>query len=117
MGTVPVVCVGASGWWPPVDSGTQRLGLKMGHFVRDHPTGDPRSAGVKGSDRISGGAGQGPQQKIVSKATGSARQPAVRGVRFLAYLAYALTVALGIPAAILLLLLLTGPRRRRVAAA
>lgn len=117
LDTDPAGYVGATVWWTLDDYWTQRPGIKIEHFGLYQPTGDPRPAGVQAADLFSGGAGRGPQQKIVSKATGSARQPAVRGVRFLAYLAYALTVALGIPAAILLLLLLTGPRRRRVPAA
>ena len=46
-------------------------------------------------------------------ATGQPRQPAARGLAFLGYLGYALTVALAIPAIILLGLLLV--RRRRQA--
>ena len=45
--------------------------------------------------------------------TGQARQPAAQGLRFLGYLAYGLSVALAIPAIILLGLLLVGRPRRK----
>ena len=54
---------------------------------------------------FSGGAGQGAKQKIVSTATGQPRRPAVQGLRFIGYLAYALVVALAIPTVILLVML------------
>jgi beta-glucuronidase len=110
--TGPGGFVGATVWWTLDDYWTQRPGIKIEHFGLYQPSGDPRPAALQAADLFSGGAGQGPQRKIVSSGTGSARQPAQRGVRFLGYLAYALTLALGIPAAILLLLLV-GPRRPR----
>jgi len=62
---------------------------------------------------FSGGAGQGAKQNIVSTAVGQAHLPAGRSLRFLGYLAYALTMALAILAIILLVLLGLGPRSRR----
>jgi beta-glucuronidase len=111
--TSPGGFVGATVWWTLDDYWTQRPGIKIEHFGLYSPNGDARPAGLQAADLFSGGAGQGPQRKITSSGTGSARQPAQRSVRFLGYLAYALTLALGIPAAILLVLLLAPRRRRR----
>jgi hypothetical protein len=86
--------------------------VKIEHFGLFAPNGDPRPAGVQAAELFAGGAGQGAKQKIVSSATGQARN-AAPALRFLGYFAYALTVALAIPAAILLLLLLARPRPRR----
>jgi hypothetical protein len=105
--------VGATVWWTLDDYWTQRPGVKIEHFGLYQPTGDPRPAGLQAAALFGGGAGQGPRRNIVSSGTGSARQAAQRSVRFLGYLAYALTLSLGIPAAILLLLLLAPRRRRR----
>jgi beta-glucuronidase len=107
--------VGATVWWTLDDYWTQRPGVKIEHFGLFAPNGDPRPAGLQAAELFSGGAGQGAKQKIVSTATGQARQPAAEGLRFLGYLAYALTMALAI-LAILLLLLLLGRRPRRPAA-
>ena len=110
--------VGATVWWTLDDYWTQRPGVKLEHFGLYAPNGDPRPAGLQAAALFSGGAGQGAKQKIVSTATGQAHQPAVQNLRFLGYLAYALTMALAIPAIILLGLLLLrrrAPRRRAVA--
>ncbi len=104
--------VGATVWWTLDDYWTQRPGVKIEHFGLYQPGGDARLAGIQAAELFSGGAGQGPQRKIVSSGSGTARQPVVGSVRFLGYLAYALTLALGIPA-LLLLLLLLAPRRAR----
>ena len=90
--------------------------MKIEHFGLFSPDGAARLAGVQAAELFTGGAGQGAQQKIVSTATGQARQPAAQGLRFLGYLAYALTVALTILAIFLLLLLWMGrrPSRRAV---
>jgi hypothetical protein len=85
--------------------------VKIEHFGLFTPDGDPRLAGVQAADLFSGGAGQGARQKIVSNAVGEPRLPAVQGLRFLGYLAYALAVSLAIPAIILLVLLTRGPRK------
>jgi beta-glucuronidase len=109
--------VGATVWWTLDDYWTQRPGVKIEHFGLFAPNGDPRPAGLQAADLFTGGAGQGARQKIVSTATGQARQPAEQGLRFLAYLAYALTMALAILAVILLLMLWIGrrpPRRAEV---
>jgi beta-galactosidase len=106
--------VGAAVWWTLDDYWTQRPGVKIEHFGLYAPNGDPRPAGLQGSDLFAGGAGQGVQQKIVSSGFGRPREPAVGGARFVGYLAYAVTVALGIPAAILLVLLRAPRRRRRI---
>jgi hypothetical protein len=109
--------VGATVWWTLDDYWTQRPGVKIEHFGLFTPNGDPRPAGLQAADLFTGGAGQGARQKIVSTATGQARQPAEQGLRFLAYLAYALTMALAILAVILLLMLWIGrrpPRRAEV---
>jgi hypothetical protein len=111
LDTNPSGFVGASVWWTLDDYWTQRPGVKIEHFGLYAPNGDPRPAGLQAADLFAGGAGQGAKQKIVSSATGEARKPAP-ALRFLGYLAYALIVALAIPAAILLLLLWTRPRRR-----
>ena len=105
--------VGATVWWTLDDYWTQRPGLKVEHFGLFTPEGSARLAGVQAAELFSGGAGQGAQQKIVSTAIGQARQPAAQGLRFLAYLAYALTVALAILAIFLLLLLWMGRRPPR----
>jgi beta-glucuronidase len=105
--------VGATVWWTLDDYWTQRPGVKIEHFGLYQPSGDPRPAGLQAAALFGGGAGQGPQRNIVSSGTGSARQPSLRSIRFLGYLAYALTLALGILAAILLLLLLAPRRPRR----
>ena len=105
-------------WWTLDDYWTQRPGVKLEHFGLYAPNGDPRPAGLQAAALFSGGAGQGAKQKIVSTATGQAHQPAVQNLRFLGYLAYALTMALAIPAIILLGLLLLrrrAPRQRAVA--
>lgn len=109
--------VGASVWWTLDDYWTQRPGLKVEHFGLFTPDGNARLAGVAAAELFSGGAGQGAQRKIVSTATGQARHPAAQGLRFLGYLAYALTVALAILAIFLLLLLWMGRRPARRAAA
>ena len=100
-------------WWTLDDYWTQRPGGTIEHFGLYKPNGDPRPAGLQAAALFSGGAGQGARQGIVSMATGQPRQPAARGLAFLGYLGYALTVALAIPAIILLGLLLV--RRRRQA--
>jgi hypothetical protein len=102
--------VGATVWWTLDDYWTQRPGLKVEHFGLYAPNGDLRAAGRQAAELFSGGAGQGARNKIVSTAIGQPRQPALQSVRFLGYLAYALTMALTILAIILLVLLL---RRRR----
>jgi len=105
--------LGATIWWTLDDYWTQRPGVKIEHFGLYKPNGDARPAGLQAAALFSGGAGQGAQQRIQSKATGQPRQSAEQGVRFLGYLAYALSVALAIPAIILLgLLLVRRPRRR-----
>jgi beta-galactosidase len=111
LDTNPSGFVGAAVWWTLDDYWTQRPGVKIEHFGLYAPNGDPRPAGLQAAELFAGGAGQGAKQKIVSSATGQARKSAP-ALRFLGYLAYALTVALAIPAAILLLLLLTRPRSR-----
>ncbi len=111
LDTNPSGFVGAAVWWTLDDYWTQRPGVKIEHFGLYAPNGDPRPAGLQAAELFAGGAGQGAKQKIVSSATGQARKSAP-ALRFLGYVAYALTVALGIPAAILLLLLLTRPRPR-----
>ena len=103
--------MGAAVWWTLDDYWTQRPGVKIEHFGLFTPNGNPRPAGIQAADLFSGGAGQGARQKIVSNAVGEPRQPAVQGLRFLGYLAYALIVSLAIPAIILLLLLVRPPRR------
>ncbi|HEY9287418.1 MAG TPA: sugar-binding domain-containing protein [Candidatus Dormibacteraeota bacterium] len=100
-------------WWTLDDYWTQRPGVKIEHFGLFTPNGDPRPAGVQAAQLFSGGAGQGANQRIVSKATGAAIPPAFQGSRLAGYLLYALTLSLALPAAILLLLLI-GARRRRV---
>ncbi len=105
--------VGATVWWTLDDYWTQRPGLKVEHFGLFTPEGNARLAGVQAAELFSGGAGQGAQQKIVSTATGQARQPAAQGLRFLGYLAYALTVAIAILGIFLLLLLWMGRRPPR----
>ena len=111
LDTNPSGFVGAAVWWTLDDYWTQRPGGKIEHFGLYAPNGDPRPAGLQAAELFAGGAGQGAKQKIVSSARGQARKSAP-ALRFLGYLAYALTVALAIPAAILLLLLLTRPRAR-----
>jgi len=108
--------LGAAVWWTLDDYWTQRPGVKIEHFGLYKPSGDPRAAGLQAAALFSGGAGQGARQGIVSTATGQPRQPAARGLRFLGYLAYALTVALAIPAVILLGLLFVRHRRRQAVA-
>ena len=105
--------VGATVWWTLDDYWTQRPGLKIEHFGLYAPNGDPRPAGLQAAALFSGGAGQGAKQNIVSTAVGQAHLPAGRSLRFLGYLAYALTMALAILAIILLVLLGLGPRSRR----
>jgi beta-galactosidase len=112
LGTNPSGFVGAAVWWTLDDYWTQRPGVKIEHFGLFAPDGVPRPAGLQAAELFAGGAGQGAKQKIVSSATGQARN-AAPALRFVGYFAYALTVALAIPAAILLLLLLTRPRPRR----
>jgi len=105
--------LGATIWWTLDDYWTQRPGVKIEHFGLYKPNGDARPAGLQAAALFSGGAGQGAQQRIQSKGTGQPRQPAEQGLRFLGYLAYALIVALAIPAIILLgLLLVRRPRRQ-----
>ena len=111
LDTNPSGFVGAAVWWTLDDYWTQRPGVKIEHFGLYAPNGDPRPAGLQAAELFAGGAGQGAKQKIVSSATGQARQSAP-ALRFLGYLGYALIVSLAIPAAILLLLLLTRPRPR-----
>ena len=79
------------------------------HPERRAVVGDRHQA----AELFAGGAGQGAKQKIVSSATGQARK-AAPALRFFGYLAYALVIALAIPAAILLGLLVTRPRPRRM---
>ena len=100
-------------WWTLDDYWTQRPGVRIEHFGLFTPNGDPRPAGLQAAELFSGGAGQGARQKIVSSATGAPIQPAFEGKLLLGYLAYALTVALAIPA-VILLGLLARQRRRRV---
>jgi beta-glucuronidase len=109
LDTNPSGFVGAAVWWTLDDYWTQRPGVKIEHFGLYAPNGDPRPAGLQAAELFAGGAGQGAKQKIVSSATGLARK-AAPSLRFVGYLAYALIVALAIPAAILLGLLLTRPR-------
>lgn len=111
LDTSPSGYVAATVWWTLDDYWTQRPGVKIEHFGLFTPNGDPRPAGIAAADLFSGGAGQGARQKIVSNAVGEPLQPAVQGLRFLGYLAYALVVSLAIPAIILLLLLIRPPRR------
>ncbi|MDQ6713956.1 MAG: beta galactosidase jelly roll domain-containing protein [Candidatus Dormibacteraeota bacterium] len=109
--------VGATVWWTLDDYWTQRPGLRIEHFGLYAPDGAARPAGRQAAELFSGGAGQGARNKIVSTAIGQAQQPAVRSLRFLGYLAYALTMALTILATILLGLLLLRrrpPRRAMV---
>jgi hypothetical protein len=108
--------VGATVWWTLDDYWTQRPGLRIEHFGLYTPNGDARPAGLQAAELFSGGAGQGARQKIVSNAIGQARPPAVHSLRFLGYLAYALTIALVIPTIVLLALLLLRrrPPRRAV---
>lgn len=106
--------VAAVTWWTLDDYWTQRPGVKIEHFGLFTPNGDPRPAGLAAAERFSGGAGQGARQKIVSSASGAPRHRALdEGLQFLGFLAYALAVAVAIPAIILVLLLVI-PRRRRV---
>ena len=112
LGTNPSGFVGAAVWWTLDDYWTQRPGVKIEHFGLFAPNGDPRPAGLQAAELFAGGAGQGAKQKIVSSATGQIRSGAP-ALRFLGYVAYALVVALAIPAAILFLMLLTRPRPRR----
>ncbi|MEA2633885.1 MAG: beta-galactosidase [Chloroflexota bacterium] len=112
LGTNPNGFVGAAVWWTLDDYWTQRPGVKIEHFGLYAPNGDPRPAGLQAAELFAGGAGQGAKQKIVSSANGQARK-AAPALRFLGYFAYALVVALAIPAAILLVLLLMRPRPRR----
>jgi hypothetical protein len=116
LDSAPNGFVAATVWWTLDDYWTQRPGVKIEHFGLYTPNGDPRPVGLQAAELFSGGAGQGAKQKIVSTATGQARQPALQGVRFLGYLAYALTVALTIPAIILLGLLWLRRRPARPAA-
>ena len=111
LDTDPSGFVGAAVWWTLDDYWTQRPGVKIEHFGLYAPNGDPRPAGLQAAELFAGGAGQGAKQKIVSSATGQARKSAP-ALRFLGYFAYALVVALAIPAAILVVLLLTRPRPR-----
>jgi len=112
--TNPSGFVAATVWWTLDDYWTQRPGVKIEHFGLFTPGGDPRPAGVQAAELFTGGAGQGAKQKIQSSATAVTLQPAFEGIRLLGYLAYALTIALAIPAVILLVLL--GGRRRRASA-
>jgi glycosyl hydrolase family 2 len=105
LDTTPSGFLGAATWWTLDDYWTQRPGVKIEHFGLYMPNGNPRPAGLQAADLFSGGAGQGARQKIVSSATGQPRQLAVQGLRFVGYLAYALVVALAIPAIILLAML------------
>jgi beta-galactosidase len=105
LDTTPNGFLGAATWWTLDDYWTQRPGVKIEHFGLYMPDGNPRPAGLQAADLFSGGAGQGARQKIVSNATGQPRQPALQGLRFVGYLAYALVVALAIPAIILLAML------------
>jgi glycosyl hydrolase family 2 len=107
--------VGATVWWTLDDYWTQRPGLKVEHFGLYAPNGDLRAAGRQAAQLFSGGAGQGANHKIVSTATGQPQQAANQGLRFLGYLAYALTMALTILTVILLSLLLLRRRTRRPA--
>jgi beta-glucuronidase len=111
LATNPSGYVSGAIWWTLDDYWTQRPGVKIEHFGLFTPNGDPRPAGVQAAQLFSGGAGQGARKKIVSSATGTPLQPAFEGRRLLGYLAYALVLALAIPAAILLILL-AGQRRR-----
>jgi len=112
LGTNPSGFVGTAVWWTLDDYWTQRPCVKIEHFGLFAPNGDPRPAGLQAAELFAGGAGQGAKQKIVSSATGQVRRGAP-ALRFLGYIAYALVVALAIPAALLLLMLLTRPRPRR----
>ena len=111
LDTNPSGYVAGAVWWTLDDYWTQRPGVKIEHFGLFTPNGDPRPAALQAADLFSGGAGQGARQKIVSTAVGEPRQPAVQGLQFLGYLAYALAVSLAIPALILVLLLIRPPRR------
>jgi beta-glucuronidase len=110
---IPNGFVGATVWWTLDDYWTQRPGLKVEHFGLYAPNGDLRAAGRQAAELFSGGAGQGAKHKIVSTATGQPQQAAKRGLRFLGYLAYGLTMALTILTIILLSLLLLRRRPRR----
>lgn len=110
--TQPGGFVAATVWWTLDDYWTQRPGIRIEHFGLFTPNGDPRPAGIEASDLFTGGAGQGVKQRIESKATAGLPQPAEADLRLLGYLAYALTIALAIPALILFLLLLGRVRRR-----
>jgi beta-galactosidase len=110
---IPNGFVGATVWWTLDDYWTQRPGLKVEHFGLYAPNGDLRAAGRQAAQLFSGGAGQGAKHKIVSTATGQQQQAAKQGLRFLGYLAYALTMALTILTIILLSLLLLRRRPRR----
>ena len=113
LDTSPSGFLGAITWWTLDDYWTQRPGVKIEHFGLFTPDGDPRQAGVAAAELFSGGAGEGAQRKIVSSATGVPRHRALdEGLQFLGFLAYALAVALAIPAIILVLLLLIPSRRR-----
>jgi beta-galactosidase len=113
---IPNGFVGATVWWTLDDYWTQRPGLKVEHFGLYAPNGDLRAAGRQAAQLFSGGAGQGANHKIVSTATGQPLQAANQGLRFLGYLAYALTMALTLLTIILLTLLLLRRRPRRPAA-
>ena len=114
LDTNPGGFVGATVWWTLDDYWTQRPGIKIEHFGLYQPSGEARQAGLQAADLFGGGAGEGAQRNRVSSGSGGARQPSERSLRFLAYLGYALTLALGIPASILLLLLLAPRRAKRV---
>ncbi|HVS06123.1 MAG TPA: glycoside hydrolase family 2 TIM barrel-domain containing protein [Candidatus Dormibacteraeota bacterium] len=113
---IPNGFVGATVWWTLDDYWTQRPGLKVEHFGLYAPNGDLRAAGRQAAQLFSGGAGQGANHKIVSTATGQTEHATTPGLRFLRYLAYALTMALTILTIILLSLLLLRRRPRRQAA-
>jgi hypothetical protein len=113
LDTNPSGFVGAAVWWTLDDYWTQLPGVKIEHFGLYAPNGDPRPAGLQAAELFAGGAGQGAKQKIVSSANGQARK-AAPALRFFGYLAYALVIALAIPATILLGLLVTRPRPRRM---
>ena len=113
---IPNGFVGATVWWTLDDYWTQRPGLKVEHFGLYAPNGDLRAAGRQAAQLFSGGAGQGAKHKIVSTATGQTEQATKQGLRFLGYLAYALTLALAMLTVILLSLLLLRRRPRRPAA-
>jgi beta-glucuronidase len=111
LDTSPSGFVAGAIWWTLDDYWTQRPGVRIEHFGLFTPNGDPRSAALQAAELFSGGAGQGAKQNIVSNATTITRHPAVQGIRFLGYLAYALLIALAIPAALLLILLHGGSRQ------